>query len=38
MLDKRFNFKDIESELLQSWDSKGTFEFKIQKDNQPFVL
>ena len=33
MLNKRFNFKDVESELLQSWDLKGTFEFKIQKDN-----
>ena len=38
MLNKRFNFKDVESELLQSWDSKGTFEFKIQKDNQPFCI
>ena len=38
MLNKRFNFKDVESELLQSWDLKGTFEFKIQKDNQPFCI
>ena len=38
MLNKRFNFKDVESELLQSWDSKGIFEFKIQKDNQPFCI
>ena len=38
MLDKRFNFKDVESELLKSWDSKGTFEFKIQKKNQPFCI
>ena len=38
MLNKRFNFKDVESELLQSWDSKGTFKFKIQKDNHPFCI
>ena len=38
MLNKRFNFKDVESELLQSWSSKGIFEFKIQKGNQPFCI
>ncbi len=38
MLDKRFNFKNVESELLKSWDSNGTFEFKFQKKNQPFCI
>ena len=38
MLNKRFDFKDVESELLQSWDSKDTFKFENKKDNQPFCI
>ncbi len=38
MLNKRFNFKDVESELLQSWDSNDTFKFKNKKNNQPFCI
>jgi valyl-tRNA synthetase len=38
MLDKRFNFKDVESELLRSWDSADTFKFKKEKENQPFCI
>ena len=38
MLNKRFNFKDVESELLQSWGAKDTFKFKNKKDNQPFCI
>jgi len=38
MLNKRFNFKDVESELLQSWDSRGTFKFKSEEDSQPFCI
>ena len=38
MLDKRFNFKDVESELLKSWDSADTFKFKKEKENPPFCI
>ena len=38
MLDKRFNFKDVESELLRLWDSADTFKFKKEKENQPFCI
>ena len=37
MLDKRFNFKDVESELLQLWDLKNTFKFKSEDKKQTIL-
>ena len=38
MLDKRFNFKDVESELLKSWDSRSNFKFKSEEDSEPICI
>ena len=38
MLEKRFNFKEVEEKLLQSWATEKTFNFKNEKDKDAFCL
>ena len=38
MLNKRFNFKDVERYLLNSWKENNTFKFSNKKDLESFCI
>ena len=38
MLEKRFNYKEVEEALLQLWATEKTFNFKNEKDKDAFCL
>ena len=38
MLDKRFNYSDIEENCILAWSKDNTFKFKYEPENPPFCI